>query len=115
VRLPTDELYVRTREFRWRVEGPLVIRGTGLAERAERLGQSYWLFGAAEDAPGRPTLRPPRDPMAELVLVLGDPEDLARTCSRRARTCELVSAALFFVAVSVNLFLLLTLWHLVIR
>jgi hypothetical protein len=53
--------------------------------------------------------------MAELVLVAGDPENLAKACSRKARTYELLSAGLFFVAVTLNLFLLLTLWHLVIR
>jgi hypothetical protein len=115
VRLPTGELYVRSREFRWLVDGPLAIRGTALVDRAERREQPYWLFGAADEAAQQPILRPPQDPMAELVLVLGDPEDMARTCSRRARIYEIVSAALFFAAVSLNLFLLFIVWHIVIR
>jgi hypothetical protein len=97
------------------VDGPLAIRGTALVDRAERREQPYWLFGAADEAAQQPILRPPQDPMAELVLVLGDPEDMARTCSRRARIYEIVSAALFFAAVSLNLFLLFIVWHIVIR
>jgi len=115
VRLPTGERYVRTREFRWLIDGALVIRGARLIERASRRGQPCWLFGALDDKAKLPSLRTPEDPMAELVLVLGDPEDLAGKCSRTARVHELVSAGLFFAAVSLNLFLLLTLWHLVIR
>ncbi|MBN1834881.1 MAG: hypothetical protein JW820_03460 [Spirochaetales bacterium] len=113
--LPSGERYVGTREFRWLINGPLVIRGSRLIERASRLNQPYWLFGAEADRARPAALRTPEDPMAELVLVLGDPEDLARNCSRTARTYELVSAATFFAGVSVNLLLLLAAWHLILR
>lgn len=115
IRLPTGERYIRTREYRWLIDGPLVIRGSGFFESVERKPQPFWLFGAVDEAAAAPTLRMPQDPMAELVLVAGDPENLAKACSRKARTYELLSAGLFFVAVTLNLFLLLTLWHLVIR
>jgi hypothetical protein len=114
-RLPTDERYVRTRESRWLVEGALAIRGSRLIERAARRNQPCWLFGTVDERAELPSLRTPEDPMAELVLVLGDPEDLAGTSSRTARMYELISAGLFFAAVSLNLLLLLALWHLVIR
>jgi hypothetical protein len=115
IRLPTGERYIRTREYRWLIDGPLVIRGSGLLEPVERTPQSYWLFGAVDEAAAAPTLRMPQDPMAELVLVVGEPENLAKACSRKARIYELLSAGLFFVAVTLNLFLLLSMWHLLIR
>ena len=115
IRLPTGEHYLRTREFRWLVRGPLAIRGARLLERAEKRRQAFWLFGAVEEHASIPTLRVPEDPMAELVLVLGDPEEQARACERRARVYELLSAGLFLAAVGLNLFLMMTLWHLIIR
>ena len=60
-------------------------------------------------------LRRPEDPMADHVLLPGDPESLARECARAARVSELVSAAFIGLDVLVNLPLVFLLLSLVIR
>jgi hypothetical protein len=113
--LPTGERYVRSEGFRRLVRGAPTIRGYRFAARAEQRRQAYTLFGADDRAEEAPALRVPEDPMAELVLVLGDPVELARASDRRSLLYALLSACLMFGALAVNLFLLLVIWHLIIR
>ncbi len=68
----------------------------------------------AEDGEGV-KLRRPDDPMADHVLLPGDPESLARECERAARVSALVSAAFIGLDVLVNLPLVFLLLSLVIR
>jgi hypothetical protein len=64
-------------------------------------GESY-LFGAYGDADGAIRMRKPEDPMAELVLVAGNPEVIAAACGRTARRYEIVSALIIGANVSIN-------------
>ena len=79
-----------------------------------RLPDGNLIDFAYMESEGRRWLEAPRDPMAELVLVMGDPAVLAQGCSRRARLLEYLAAVCAFSALTVNLFLLLLIWHLLI-
>jgi hypothetical protein len=63
--------------------------------------ESY-VFGAYEEVDGSILLRKPDDPMAELVLVPGNPVDIAAKCGNRARVYEFVSAFFIGANVAVN-------------
>jgi hypothetical protein len=68
------------------------------------------LFGAYSDEGDRISLRRPQDPMAELTLIPGDPEELSRDCGKAARLFELVAFVFIVLNIVVNiaaLFLLL--------
>ncbi len=58
-------------------------------------GGTATLFGAAVATGGGDSVGLPRDPMARLVLLPGDPEDLARRSASTARRDELLAAVLF--------------------
>lgn len=69
-------------------------------------------FGCYREQGERILLAAPEDPMAQLILLPGDPQSLAAACSRAARNLEIVSAALIGLNLAVNVplvFLLLTL------
>jgi hypothetical protein len=111
--LPTGEQYIMTRDASVSIRDPVIIRGSGFLEKPPP--GDYVVFGVRPEAAEPPALIRPRDPMAELVLVLGNPEILARICDRRARILELFSALFAFAGIAVNLFFLLYLWQLIIR
>lgn len=69
-------------------------------------------FGALSDdeQPGRP-----QDPLAEFVLVPGDPERIAHTCQRKARMLEAFSLAAFAVGLLANLYIALLIVNMVIH
>ena len=70
-------------------------------------GSDVWAFGAwREDATGV-RLAEPDDPLAELVVVAGDPRERAARCIAGARRYLAASAVLIGLAVTVNLFLVL--------
>jgi hypothetical protein len=71
-----------------------------------------WAFGALREQDGELALAEPEDPLAELVVVVGDPRARAARCSSGARRQEVLSGALIALAVAVNLFLAL---YLVVR
>jgi len=105
VLLPTGERYLMCREGAVAVEGkPETRRCAGHADTRES-----WLFGAVEEGEGRRALRRPRDPMAELLRVPGDPALLAVRCERTARWYELGAAACFGTGLGINLFMVLLL------
>jgi len=88
-------------------------RGKGRPE--ENAGGEVVAFCAyAEDGEGV-KLRRPEDPMADHVLLPGDPESLARECERAARVSALISAAFIGLDVLVNLPMVFLLLSLVIR
>jgi hypothetical protein len=63
---------------------------------------SAYVFGAySEDGDGL-ALKRPEDPMADLILVPGDPREIAGACNRAARSFELVSALFIGLNVAVN-------------
>ncbi len=113
VRLPGGEPYIMTRDDSFVIQGELDIRGSSLPRFSGLRSREYTLFGRYEETPH--ALREPEDPMGELVLVLGSPAELAAACARRARLFELLAAVLIFSAIGCNLFLILLLWHQIIR
>ncbi len=111
--LPTCEPYLMTRATDARLEDGLAIRGSELVPRLRR--GEYTLFGVPLEGKGSRILGRPEDPMAELVLILGDPEALSRACKRWARNLEILSALSILGGVAVNLFLILYALTLLIR
>ncbi|UCF96657.1 MAG: hypothetical protein JSV89_15970 [Spirochaetaceae bacterium] len=109
--LPTGESYLCSQEADLLIKGELIIRTAAIPGNIDEV----FLFGTyVENEKGR-WMQTPRDPMAELVLVMGDPLVLANSCNRRARMFAALSALGVFSALTLNLFLLLLAWHLIIR
>jgi hypothetical protein len=114
VTLPSREPYLLTNRPGGVVGENLTIRGSGMVFLPEARRGSYYLFGALKQGAQRVIVRP-EDPMAELVLILGDPVLLSAACSRRARWLELLAALFIFSGLAVNLLLVLVLLHYLIR
>jgi hypothetical protein len=115
VALPTGESYLCSQDPRLLIRGDLTIRRASIPVVERGNIEEYYLFGACSEAEGQRCIQTPRDPMGELVLVMGDPAALAERCNRRAGMFTLLSALSVFSAVALNLFLLMLVWHLVIR
>jgi len=94
-----------------RVQVSLPRRGRAAAETD---GDVVAFCGYSEDGEAL-KLRRPDDPMADYVLLPGDPEDLARQSEQSARASTLVSAAFIGLDVLLNLPLVFVLLSLVIR
>jgi len=115
VTLPTGESYLCSQDADLLIEGELIIRGASLPSVREGKIEEVFLFGTYSKREEQGWVQTPRDPMAELVLVMGDPAVLAKNCNRRARMFALLSALGVFSALTLNLFVLLLVWHLIIR
>jgi hypothetical protein len=113
--LPTGETYLCTQDADLLIDGELIIRSASLPSVKEGRIEEVFLFGTYSEKEGQWRMQTPRDPMAELVLVTGDPAVLAQSCNRRARMFALLSAVGVFSALTLNLFVLLLIWHLIIR
>jgi hypothetical protein len=115
VTLPTGEPYLCSQDAELLIEGELIIRSASLPSVREGKIEEVYLFGTYSKSGGQGRVQTPRDPMAELVLVMGDPAVLAQSCNRRARMFALLSALGVFSALTLNLLILLLVWHLIIR
>jgi hypothetical protein len=73
-----------------------------LREKIAEENESY-VFGVYAEEGERIVLRKPEDPMAELILIPGDPEAIARECGWAARLYELTWAFLIGANVAVNM------------
>jgi hypothetical protein len=113
--LPTGESYLCSQDASLLIDGELIIRSASLPSVREGKFEDVVLFGTHTETDGQGRMQTPRDPMAELVLVMGDPAVLAQSCNRRARMFALLSAVGVFSALILNFFLLLLIWHLIIR
>ncbi len=60
------------------------------------------VFGSYREADEGIILAAPEDPMAQLILIPGDPQSIARECSRAARNFEMLSAALIGLDLLIN-------------
>jgi hypothetical protein len=114
VTLPTNEPYLLTNRPDGIVGEKLIIRDGGMLSLPENQRGDYFLFGTLKQGSPRVISRP-EDPMAELVLVLGDPVLMSTACSRRARGLELLAALFIFSGLAINLLLVLALFHHLIR
>jgi len=115
ITLPTGEAYLCTQDANLLIKGELKIRGGSIPSIERGKIEEYLLFGAYKEKEDQRWVEAPQDPMAELVLVMGNPAMLAESCSRRARLFENLSAVCGLSALALNLFLLLLIWHLIIR
>jgi hypothetical protein len=115
VDLPTGESYLCSQDSGILIRGELTIRAASIPPVKEGKTQECFLFGSYTEAEGQRCVQTPRDPMAELVLVMGDPTALAEDCNRRAGLFAFLSAISVFSALTLNLLLLLLVWHLIIR
>lgn len=117
IRLPDGEEYAMER---YRDQNQALARlGAGTIRQATRLGRAaagsddYYVFGRTNgDAPA---LAVPEDPMAELIMIPGNPVQLSHLCSRRARVFELLSTASIVAGVLVNLYLVSVLLSVLIK
>jgi hypothetical protein len=80
----------------------LVPAETRRLELSHGAGGESFVFGAYDEIDGVIRLRKPNDPMAELVLVPGNPEQIARKCNDAARLYEIVSAIFIGVSIAIN-------------
>lgn len=106
-RLPDGEEIVTER---WEEEaGALERLGDGKVRRAARLPERRdsaryrYVFGGRRETAG--PLLPASDPMAELILIPGNPLELSRRCSAQARRFELLSTAAVATGIIGNLVL----------
>ena len=76
------------------------------------VGEELYLFGSPLQRSGR--FHRPEDPMAELALVTGDPEENAQRCNRTAKIYTVLSGLFLSLDTALNLFFLLLLLRLVI-
>lgn len=113
--LPTGETYLCSRDAGLMIDGELTIRSASLPAVREGKNEEVILFGTYSETNGKGRMQTPGDPMAELVLVMGDPAVLAQSCNRRARMFAVLSAVSVFSALALNCFLLLMIWHFIIR
>jgi hypothetical protein len=72
-------------------------------------------FGAYRENGDGMVLQKPEDPMAELILMAGDPGEIAAGCARLALRWEIVSALFIFLDLAVNVPLLFFLLSLLMR
>ncbi len=86
-----------------------------IPRRAAAAGGDQVAFGCYRETEEGIELRAPEDPMAQLILVPGDPQSLAAACSAAARRLEIVSALFIVLDVAVNTPLLFVLLSLAIR
>jgi hypothetical protein len=75
-------------------------------------GNEIYLFGARSQIENRLTV--PLDPMAELTMIQGNPEENAMRCSKRAMMFTLLSGAFLSLDLFPNLFLILILFRMLI-
>ena len=115
ITLPTGEAYLCTQDANLLIKGELKVRGGSIPFIERGKIEEYLLFGAYKEKEDQRWVEAPQDPMAELVLVMGNPAMLAESCNRRAHLFEQLSAVCAFSALALNLFLLLLVWHQVIR
>jgi hypothetical protein len=115
ITLPTGEAYLCSQDASLLIKGELIIRGGSIPSVERGRLEEYVLFGAYRETEEQRWVEVPQDPMAELVLVMGNPATLAESCNARAHLFEQLSALCAFSALTLNLFLLLLIWHLIIR
>jgi hypothetical protein len=83
--------------------------------REKRAVEEVIVFASFGESPGGFELRKPEDPMAEQVLLPGDPDELAYESERIALRYEIVSGLFISLNIAVNLPLMFILLALLIR
>jgi hypothetical protein len=81
------------------------IRTTSLIPLSSLSRREYFAFGTPVSIDEEPQVDKPDDPMAELVLIPGQPELLSASCDNRARLYEILAAGAFFSGILINLYL----------
>ena len=85
----------------------LMIRGSGISKLIKSDDTKYYAFGAYKRiGMGKGELKSPEDPMAELVLIRGNPAVLAVECGKKAFIYNILSALVIFTDLIINLFLI---------
>jgi hypothetical protein len=81
------------------------IRSTSITSTHD--SDVYWVFGRPIDDPNRVELSMSDDPMAENVIISGNPWETSRICSRSARLFEFLATVSFAAGLAMNGILLL--------
>ncbi|RKX78612.1 MAG: hypothetical protein DRP87_05745 [Spirochaetes bacterium] len=119
--IPTGEPYIMKRlaavdAYRYHQElKDAKVRTSRLLKQSNRSTDDCYIFGV--QTPGENGIRigKPKDPMAELLIVPGNPVFLSSKCESKARTYELLAAAVFFTGLVINLFIVISLLALLIK
>ncbi len=98
-----------------RLEGDVKRIGVALPGGRPSGSAESVAFGAYREDGDGITLLKPKDPMAELIVVPGDPEEIAETCVRFALRWEIVSVVFISLNVAVNVPLLFFVLSLLLR
>ena len=88
-----------------------IVRSSILLRDERARSTECWVFGAVDNG----EITTPADPLSEMVLVPGHPEELAHRCNARARMFEIYSGLLFASGFLLNGFLLLFVISMLIR
>ncbi|MBN1699219.1 MAG: hypothetical protein JW881_16990 [Spirochaetales bacterium] len=100
------------------VQGNVKIRKSSLSSETSLGNQEYFLFGeyhAAHGPDDTEYITEPQDPMAELIQIPGNPEELAARCDGKARLYTFFSGFFILVDLLLNCFLLFLLLQHVLR
>jgi hypothetical protein len=114
--LPDGQRYAMLRGSSSSLEDRMPTGGASPLQRyhpsVSPVGEELYLFGSPLQRGGR--FDRPEDPMAELALVTGDPEENAQRCNRTAKIYTVLSGLFLSLDTVLNLFFLLLLLRLII-
>jgi hypothetical protein len=80
----------------WRIDVPYLSPGD----------EGWYVF--ATEPQGSAPLKPPRDPVAQAVLIPGNPYRLSERCEKHALRSEVIAVALFLLGTVLNGLILFT-------
>ena len=99
----------------YKLKNKAQIRGGLLLNWDKQFNNSYTVYGKYIVENSYRYIEKPNDPMAEIVAIPGQPEELSSRCQHKARYYELLSAIFIFSDLAMNLFLILFILHYYIR
>jgi hypothetical protein len=105
VRVPTEDVSVFERSG---------ARLEELSQHARKLKEAepFHVFGGVHSGG---SLGPPKDPLAEFVIIPGDPRSLAALCEKKARRLEMTALLFVALGIAVNLYFVLLLLSNLVR
>jgi hypothetical protein len=98
------------------VEGRIKMRKSVLLEQYGKPdSQDYYIFGSPVQQGDTSMVEKPGDPMAEFLIIPGNPASLSAECARRAHLFELAAVAVFSIGLAMNISLVFFLLSVIIK
>jgi hypothetical protein len=86
-----------------------------LQKDLEKLAEEHYIFGKPDGSGNPVQFTAPRDPMAEFLVVPGNPAELSAQCAKRAHLFELTAGVVFGIGMLFNIVLVFALFTLIIK